>query len=41
MRSAWPTSLQSVIIIILHGHRIRDESKGRVEESDQIEKNLF
>lgn len=38
MRSAWPTSLQSVTTIILHWYRIKDENKGRVEESDQMEK---
>lgn len=38
MRSAWPTSPQGVTIIILHWYRLKDESKGRVEESHQIEK---
>lgn len=38
MRSAWPTSLQAVTIIILQWYRFKDESKGRVEESDHIEK---
>lgn len=38
MRSAWPSSLQGDTTIILHWYRFKYDSKGKVEESDQIEK---